>query len=397
MFLGVAFISFGFLGDDKNGVSPPKQIYKISASQESGKQGDAYGLNVNNIWLPLNNKGIIAAVDIEPNGSGGQYAGGTFLFSSGFFLSGYSEGTLWANACASASLVEDYLPGPVGQTGNSNAVVYVVNVQDEPFGQSWQDWSDAVELGADFYDGNGDSVYTPENTNGIPGWQPDEDAPDLIGDELAWCVFNDALPVAQRRWNTTIQVGVEMRQSVFAFASAGAIGNLIFVRYRIAYPGLGESSPDTLTNVYFGAWADPDLGDFSDDVIGVDTTRNAGYTYNNEFDAVYGDQVPCFMIDFFSGPRAYIAGETYVDTDGDGIYKPGIDMPLDTAYSVRGQLMGVVEYPGAKNLPISSFVMYINGVQGISDPNDKNEARNYMLGIQSNGDPLNVRYSFYCP
>jgi hypothetical protein len=388
IFLGVAFISFGFLGDDKNGVSPPKQIYKITATQESGKQGDAYGMNVNNIWLPLNSKGIIAAVDIGPNGSGGQFAGGTFLFSSGFFLSGYSGGTLWANACASASLVEDYLPGPVGETGNSNAVVYVVNIQDEPFGQSWQDWSDAVELGADFYDGNGDSVYTPENTNSLPGWQPDEDAPDLIGDEIAWCVYNDAVPVAQRRWNTTIQVGVEMKQSVFAFASAGAIGNLIFVRYRIAYKGLGESSPDTLTNVYFGAWADPDVGDATDDVIGVDTVRNAGYTYNNEFDAIYGDQVPCFMIDFFSGPRAYIAGETYVDSDGDGIYTPGVDMPLDTAYSVRGQLMGVVEFPGAKNLPISSFVMYINGVQGISDPNDKNEARNYMLGIQSDGSPI---------
>jgi len=395
LFLGVAFITFGFLGDDKNGQQSPKPIYKVTESQSSGKQGDAYGMNVNNIWLPINNKGIIAAVNVQPNGSGGQYAGNVFLFSSGFFLSGFSDGTMWANACASASLVEDYLPGPVGQTGNSNAVIYVVNSQDEPFGQSWQDWSDAVDLGADFYDGNGDGVYTPENTNGIPGWQPDEDMPDLVGDEMVWCVYNDALPVAQRRWNTTIQVGVEMRQSVFAFASAGAIGNLIFVRYRVAYQGLNESSPDTLKNVYFGAWADPDVGESTDDVVGVDTVRNAGYTYNNTPDPLYGNQVPCFMIDFFSGPRAYIAGETYVDVDGNGIYEEGVDTPLDTAYSVRGQIMGVVEFPGAKNLPISSFVFYINGVQGISDPNDKNEARNYMLGMTSDGaevDPCTFAY-----
>ena len=37
-------------------------------------------------------------------------------------------------------------------------------------------------------------------------------------------------------------------------------------------------------------------------------------------DAQYGAQVPCFMIDFFSGPRAYIAGVTYNDNNGDGEY-----------------------------------------------------------------------------
>ncbi len=109
LFLGVAFIAFGFLGDDKNGVQSPKPIYKITDAQTSGKQGDAYGMNVNNIWLPINSKGIIADVNVQPNGSGGQFAGGTFLFSSGFFLSGFSGGTLFANAVASASLVEDYL------------------------------------------------------------------------------------------------------------------------------------------------------------------------------------------------------------------------------------------------------------------------------------------------
>jgi hypothetical protein len=26
---------------------------------------------------------------------------------------------------------------------------------------AWQDWKDAVDLGADFYDGDGDGVYNP--------------------------------------------------------------------------------------------------------------------------------------------------------------------------------------------------------------------------------------------
>ncbi|MDZ7626222.1 MAG: hypothetical protein U5J96_17470 [Ignavibacteriaceae bacterium] len=203
LFLGVAFIAFGFLGDDKNGVRTPKPLYKITGTQASGKQGDAYGLNVNNVWMPLNRRGIIADVNIPPLGSLGQFAGGGFLFSSGFFLSGNRDGALWANAAASASLVEDYVQGIVGGENDPNAVIYVINSQDEPFGQSWQDWKDAVALGADFVDGDGDGVYNPTDKNGNGLWDPDEDMPDLIGDELAWCVFHDGLPVAQRRWNTS--------------------------------------------------------------------------------------------------------------------------------------------------------------------------------------------------
>ena len=41
--------------------------------------GSTAYINVNEIYLPFNNKGIIADVNTLPNGSGGQFAGGTFL------------------------------------------------------------------------------------------------------------------------------------------------------------------------------------------------------------------------------------------------------------------------------------------------------------------------------
>ncbi|NWG29121.1 MAG: hypothetical protein HXY48_11385 [Ignavibacteriaceae bacterium] len=393
LFLIAAFMAFGFLGDDTNGVRPPKLLYKTTSTQESGKQGDAYRMWVNNINLPLNSKGTIADVEMfnPENGltqAGGRFAGHVFLFSSGFFLSGNRNGQPWANACASATLVEDYVPGTVGNSYDPNAVMYVLNSQDEPFGKSWQDWKDAVALGADFYDGDGDGVYNPVNKDNDdpPEWDPDEDMPDLIGDETVWCVYHDGLPIAQRRWSAgNLEVGVEIRQTVFAFASAGAIGNLIFVRYRFKYVGINENDPDELTDVLFGVWADPDVGDHTDDVVGSDIERNSGYTYNRTVDAQYGSQVPCFMIDFFSGPRVYIDGETFIDDNDNGIWDEG-EASFDTAYSVRGQLKGIAKFPGAKNLPISSFVEYINGDQNLNDPNTKEEARFYMEGKTRQGD-----------
>ena len=63
-----------------------------------------------------------------------------------------------------------------------------------------------------------------------------------------------------------------------------------------------------------------------------------------------------------------------------GEYDEGIDTPIDTAYSVQGQIKGIQAFPGAKNLPISSFVMYINGDPDLNDPNQLEEARFYCLG-----------------
>jgi len=387
MLLVIVMVSFGFLEDDQKGTKRPQPLYKQSSVQTSGKQGDAYVMNVNNIYLPLNSKGIIAAVQVGNQPSSGRFGGNSFLFSSGFFLSGFANGQLWANAVASATLVEDYESGRVNPAPDDDDQLYVLNSQDPAFGPSWQDWIDAVKLGADFYDGDGNGVYEPIDKNDNGEWDPDEDRPDLVGDEMVWCVYNDGIPSSQRRWNTVPPYGIEIRQSVFAFASAGAIGNLVFVRYRFNYVGLGNAGePEKMTDVYFGVWADPDVGQYDNDVVGSDVERNAGYTYDNGPDDIFGNQPPCFMIDFFSGPRSYIPGETFVDVNGDNVYTPGVDTPLDTAYSVQGQIKGVAEYPGAKNMPVSSFVLYINGDPNLNDPSIKEEARNYITGLDRTGN-----------
>ena len=164
--------------------------------------GESAYINVNNIYLPFNNKGNISEVVIPGNYSNGYYQGHEFLFAAGFWLSGYSDSVLWANGISSDILLQDYQPGTIGMEPNDpQTSLYRVSTQDPPFGQSWQDWSDAVNLGADFYDGDGDGVYNPVDLNGNNQWDPDEDKPDIIGDESYWCVFNDGVPANQRRWN----------------------------------------------------------------------------------------------------------------------------------------------------------------------------------------------------
>ncbi|HQJ45620.1 MAG TPA: T9SS type A sorting domain-containing protein [Ignavibacteriaceae bacterium] len=342
-------------------------------------------IQVNEIQLPFNNKGLIADVNINPIGPGGQFAGEMFLFSSGFWLSGYSNDSLWANGVSSSSLIEDYQPGTVGMDPNDpKASIYKLTSSDTPFGQSWQDWIDAVALGADFYDGNGDGVYNPVDLNGNNQWDPNEDKPDLLLDETYWCVYNDGVPSNSRRWVGN-PLGIEIRQTIFAEASTGATANTVFVRYRIKNTGLIS---DTLKDVYFSMWADADVGDPSDDITGCDTIRQGIYFYNNTPDQVYGNQVPSFMMDMLASPPVYIPGVTFIDINGNNIYENGIDTPLDTAVNFLGPL-GIRVYPGAKNNGLSSAITSFKNTPGYSDPDNEIQVRNYMVGLTESGLLLN--------
>jgi hypothetical protein len=353
------------------------------------KVGDAYALDINNIYMPINRKGVLANVYIYPNNPGGQFGGHTFLFSGGFFLSGYSNGVLWANAVASASLVEDYLQGENGDPNNPSAQLYRVGANDPPFGPSWLDWIDAVYLGADFYDGDGNAMYEPVDKVGPNGeplnsqWDTWEDRPDILGEVTLWCVYHDG--AAGSRWVGEVPKGIEVRQTAFAYSSVSYLQNVVFIRYRIKYVGLSPYDPNELTDVYFGTWDDPDLGYGGDDLAGCDTLLSGGFTYNDGPDNEYGNNPPSFFVKTLAGPVTYIPGVTFIDNNANGTYDEGIDTPLDTAYVHRGQDLGINEYPGAKNLGLYSSVNYLNGDPTISDPNTGQEARYYMLGLTKQG------------
>lgn len=343
-------------------------LYKSSA--------EFFVFNINNLTIPVDNKGVIA--DVDPGtGAGGFYDGNVFLFSAGFFMSGISNGFMWANGVLSASRIEDYQPGPVGssRTDPKNRM-YVVSAQDEAFGASWLDWKDAVSIGADFHDGDGDGAYNPVDLNGNGKWDSNEDRPDLIGDVTAWCVYNDGIAKALREFNDVEPQGVEIRQTVFAFASKGVVGNMLFVRYRIVNRG---TVADKIDSVYFSVAADPDLGDYADDLVGCDTSLSAGYVYNATPDGQFGANCPTFLMDFFQGPVVYIPGETFVDANGNGEFDAG-ETALTHANNVRGQVIGVDSIPGAKNLPLTSFTQYMQSHPTHGDPNTRFEVRNYIVG-----------------
>jgi len=232
---------------------------------------------INNLNLPMDNRGFLAEVNI-PGGGWGQYLTNPFLYSGGFWFSGYNEDTLWANS--QATLMVTYQPGNVDSNQyDPRFKIYVVNKSDPPFGHSWQEWIFAVDIGAEFYDGDNDSVYNPVDLNGNGEWDINEDSPDLIGDQVAWCVFNDGV-YPRLAFPETLPLGIEIHQTLFGYNrfSAPQLKNTIFIRYKIY--NTGKANP-ILDSVYFTTWTDSELGRFDDDLVGCDTLINSGFTYNS--------------------------------------------------------------------------------------------------------------------
>jgi hypothetical protein len=195
-------------------------------------------------------------------------------------------------------------------------------------------------------------------------------------------VYNDSVPLNLRRYNTESK-GIEIRQTVFAFeTSTTPLSNVIFIRYRITNTGFINNS---FTDNIFSVFADSDLGQVDDDLIQCDTIRNASYVYNDSTDQIYGSNPPGFFIDILSGPVKYIPGTTFIDNNSSNVYENGIDTPLDTAYTRKGNL-GVQVFIGATNLNMSSAVTSFKNSPISQDPRNIEEARFNMLGLNMVGE-----------
>jgi hypothetical protein len=282
-------------------------------------------MDANNIDMVVTNHGSFA-YDLVTGNAGFIYPKGstkTAVFAAGPWIGAKVNGQV---RIAVGEYSQEYAPGPMAngtfQTDNSSFRNYKI-VRGNTTSADYLNWP--VAQGA------------PVDSMGAPA---------LLGDAMIWSVYNDADPSAHsNNAGSTPPLGVEVQQSTFAFNRSGALGNIIFIRYKLLNKGGNQ-----LDSMYVSAWADPDLGGFTDDLVGCDTTRSLGYVYNaTNTDQQYGGQPPAVGFDFFRGP--IVPSGT-----------PGVN---DT-------------------LGMTSFNKYING----TDPHSSGETYNYMKGLNADGTPI---------
>jgi len=316
----------------------------------------------NNIYLFVTNHGNfgrdLAGVFGNDFGTYFPYTGDANI-NAGVTQSPYYAGGLWVGAVDQATgdtlvvvseYASSYVPGPTlagtFQPDRPEFKVYKL-FKDSLAGNPNDDYTNwPVDQGAPT---RPDTVWNPDSTIDAINI-----VPDLIGDQMCWTVFNDLDPVQHDANYSTAPLGLEIKQTVFAFERTnGALANIVFFRYRIYNVGA-----KTLEDCFFSLWSDPDLGTAGDDLVGCDTNLNLGYTYNAvNNDPLYSGAlppvVPAIGLDFFQGPLIPSVGDTA---------------------KMWGQL-----WPDYTNMGLYSFNKYING----TDPDNASEVYAYMKGLRA--------------
>jgi hypothetical protein len=255
---------------------------------------------------------------------------------------------------AIAEYSSEFTPGPMldstFQTDRAGFRVYKLGAGNEVDGTPYDDSDDRAAWPV------GDGAPVDENGD-----------PVMLGNQMCWSVCNDADPDKHANMATD-PLGIEIQQTTFGFAAKGALDNVIFMKYVIINKG-----EHVLDSTFISLWADPDVGDASDDFVGCDTMLSLGYAYNEGADGLYGKAVPAVGFDFFQGPIVPSPGDVAILPSGDTIFDHKI-------------------------LPMSSFNKYING----TDPQNFTEAYNYMRGLNRDGTPLidpttNQETKFFLP
>ena len=286
-------------------------------------------IDINNMSMFVTNTGSFAwdkgtgAAGLEfPKGTGK-----TAVFAAGMWLGAQVAGKIRVSV---SEYSDDYQPGQA-----------VGGVADDPTKAEYKTYklnrvyTDTAERDAALADYTAGAV-----PHGAPAVAVQGDGSlNIVGDQMLWAVYNDMKYSGRNDASGKVPLGVEVQQTTFAFNRQGALGNTVFIKYKII-----NRSASTLTNMYVSQWSDPDLGGAGDDLVGCDTLLSLGYVYNaTASDEQYGAQSPSVGYDFLQGPKV-----------------------------------------GSTVLGLSSFNKYING----TDPDDSTKSYNYMQGLYADGSTI---------
>ncbi len=211
----------------------------------------------------------------------------------------------------------------------------------DQYREDWKNWP--VEEGAPFVDVDNNGLYNPVyDADGLPDAKQG-DYPGIKGaDQVIWFKVDDQDSVQTTQLYGSQPMGVEVEMTIWSYKQPALdAGQAIFKKYKIK-----NISDNVFNDMYLSQWADPDIGNYTDDLVGCDSSRQMIFSYNGNVDDAEYDI-------FGIAPAA--AG--YVLLQG-----PVVPSTGDSAY-YNGKMLA--DY---KNLPMSSFGYFSAGNTEWTDP-----------------------------
>lgn len=277
-------------------------------------------LNGGDMWWNLSN----ARYEI-PKVQTGQVSKHS-LFSGALWIGGVSNGNLKLAAQTYRQGGNDFYPGPL-----VNGTASITADRCKEFDKIWRvtlrevedfdaaadknayeipegilDWpgngkvanGEAARL-APYFDKDKDQLYDPR-AGDYPTLNHGEEDITTIPDMMLFMIYNDKGNIHSE--TEGVPIGLELHTQAFAYSTNDEINNMTFYRTTIY-----NRSSETVDSTVFGQWVDADLGNYSDDYVECDVTRNLGICYNGDDNDEgilgYGLNPPSVGVTFFEGPR----------------------------------------------------------------------------------------------
>jgi len=175
--------------------------------------------------------------------------------------------------------------------------------------KDWQEWP--ADKGAPYVDVDLNGAYNPLlDNNGMPDASRGDYPGIKDADQVVWFVANDQDAGKTTTLYGSEPMGIEMQVTVWAYDQPNAQqGQAVYKKYKIK-----NTSLNTFTDMYLSQWSDPDIGNYTDDLVGCDVLRNTAYAYNGTpHDAGYDQyQLPpvAFGYTLLQGPMIPSIGDT---------------------------------------------------------------------------------------
>jgi len=315
----VTLLNTSVFGRENIGVKLNKSENKVMKSAGCLPGTQKVDLDVNNVRTTILNGGdmwwdLSNAKYEVPKVQAGQVSKNS-LFAGALWIGGVVSGNLRIASQTYRQNGNDYFPGPLtlgtASVDASTCAAYdkifkvtlkeinliregdFTNLSDDVV--NWPATFDGRSL-APFFDNDSNGRYNPQNGD-YPSF--DQNLNENIPDMMLFMVYNDKGNIHSETQGAPI--GLELQTTCFAYSTNDAINNMTFYRTVVF-----NRSNETIDSCIFGQWVDPDLGNYSDDYVECDVTRNLGICYNgdDEDEGIlgYGLNPPSIGVNFFSGP-----------------------------------------------------------------------------------------------
>lgn len=223
---------------------------------------------------------------------------------------------------------------------------------------------------APFVDANNDGQYNVMNG----------DYPIIKGQQQILSIYNDKY--APHTETGGLPMGLEIHERSYAFNNPNLPDSMKAVNYSTFYHyTIYNRSNAFYHNVYLGGWSDIDLGGYTDDYIGSDSTKGFAYCYNaNPTDVSVGGSIGY-------GNKPPVVSQALIHTD---CTNDGIDNNNN----------GIIDEPN-ETFKLNKAVFYNNNIgnfnSSTTNPATAGHYYNYLKGLWKDNSPFKRIGNGYAP